>query len=219
MDSFAGQLVKAMRCRTRCCVLAFLLWGVFAPRATLGTEIWSYHYVDLAGVNGLLVPEATFNLPISVSHYQFSLFKDVNVGFATLGKTFTATAANDHDFSSVVQVLTDGFNSQIVVGSFGGPESFYFKNVVGGNGIDLQGFMIDAVTERLDVYTYRQPGSDPNHDGFWTDIRREATITIQGHAVPEPPAMTMFAIALAGLMACRCRTGESRRPITSAHRR
>ena len=97
---------------------------------------------------------------------------------------FTATGANDPAFYAMVDLLTDGIDNSLSIGSQGSADSQYFRNVPGGNGIDLQGFEIVAITERLDSYTYTHPGSDPNHNGQWTDVPGQRPSTLPPIAPP-----------------------------------
>src|SRR5262249_51782800 len=147
--------------------------------------------------NNLQPPAATFHLDFATSATQFApkdeLFQNVFVGFSTLGVTFTATAANDSKFTAVAQRLTDGLNGWLPVSYTGPNKNQYFSQVPSGNGCDLHGFEIVAITERLNSYTYMQPGSDPNHNGQWTDYQYDATFTILGHLVPEPSGIALAA--------------------------
>jgi hypothetical protein len=129
------------------------------------------------------------------------LFEQFQLTPSDIGRTFTLTASDEPDFSSFVQMLTNGFNDGLgisdnldIITAKAEPE-FFTLLAPGNNGVDLQGFQIGSIAMHIDNLIVDSPGSDPNSDGLWTDAVFEGTFTV--YAVPEPSTL---AIALAAGM-------------------
>lgn len=128
---------------------------------------------------------------------------------ADQGKTFIISQSVDEHFNSFVAALTDGQPSSISSGSrINGSEKtstefMFFHDLSSQNGVDLQGQKIDHIEIRFNRLTLSSPGSDPNHDGLWTDFSYGATVFVV--AVPEPAPASLLIWGLAVLLFRKCR--------------
>lgn len=96
----------------------------------------------------------------------------------------------DPGFAQVAALMTDSVNERIEEGVEGvgtgtssSLESSYFKGGVSGTMLpDFHGEVITSVQLNVDTLTFATPGSDPNHDGIWTDYYLVAHLIVNGHA-------------------------------------
>ncbi len=133
------------------------------------------------------------------------LFDETPRTTADVGTTYTATAADPH-FAPVVERLTNGINGLVTLrfGTGGNifAESFYFPSAGYNppNGIDLEGWTIDSITQTIDALTINTPGDNWNGDGIWTDMTATMTVRIYGTAaaVPEPATAALVGLGALG---------------------
>jgi hypothetical protein len=143
------------------------------------------------------------------------IFNGVRFKNTEVGRTATLTAADDPDFSGFVAMLTNGIADELLVstttfadgGFAGAPEatsqavsarSERTLSILGS--LDLQGYQIDSITERLDSLTITDNvvpiPSAPNIVGRQFD--GQMTLSIEGSATPEPGTAGLFALATLG---------------------
>ena len=130
----------------------------------------------------------SFNFSEPCSELEPELFEDVIVTVDDIGSIALADSGSDPAFDELVVFLTNGVEDPLTVRAGIAPdggagartelESFYFAELPGGNGIDLQGVEIDALGFRYDHLEIHTPGSDPNNDGNWTDIVFDVTFLV-----------------------------------------
>lgn len=146
----------------------------------------------------------------------------VIVSPADVGRTFTLSFGPQ--FETAAQFLTDGKNEP--VGYFTsfvgndlsgdvGPESVVFFGVGPGEGrADFAGFVITSLELRIDELIINSPGTNPNGDGWWTDVIARTTLTVNGQAaaVPEPATLCLMGLGLAGMYARRRSRAGRREP-------
>ena len=136
-----------------------------------------------------------------------TLFEDLLLDESDVGKTFAATAATDPDFGDFAAFLTNGqddvvtYSAGVVGGGFGSRDG-HESNLYGGQlgSVDAAGIAIDGVELRVDALSLASPGSDPNHDGNWTDYELDVTVSL----VPEAEDPEGLGAALAVLGGLRC---------------
>jgi hypothetical protein len=174
-------------------------------RTTKADTLWSETIVDTGGGRSLQPPLDPFYSyfysardfantdGVSIMHHDLLSSTSIN-------QTFVATAANQTNFPTFVARLTDGFDDVLAMQGHGANEHAWFGDVAGGNGIDLQGFEITAITRTLLFYEVSQPGSDPNGDGIWTDVTKRVKFTIEGHPVPEPSSRLLMVAGAAAIL-------------------
>ncbi len=135
---------------------------------------------------------------------------------ADAGKTWTISSdLDDVHFSGLVLALTSGrddFYERKVGLVGGGSLSYQSKASVLFSGVslgypDLRGYEIESFTLHVDSLTIQSPGTDPNHNGLWTDTVGAFTLGI--YAVPEPSACAMVIVA-AGLLLIQRVRGDKR---------
>jgi hypothetical protein len=140
------------------------------------------------------------------------------------GKTVTVSSdADDPNWSTFVSLITDGstdiqgvFNnpfginvsdapndSNVVAGVAGTEAAFLFGNRNDPR-IDLHGSTIDSASITVNSISVTSPGSDPNHDGIWTDGIANVTFTVMGEP-PAPEPTSLSTLAFASLLALRRR--------------
>jgi len=104
-------------------------------------------------------------------------------------KTLVADAGNEPDFATFTHLLTDGVDEEVTActfienvggGATGGAESLFFTGRP-GTGPDFAGYTIDRVEFQIDSVLIASPGSDPNHDGIWTDYYLAGRVAVWGH--------------------------------------
>jgi len=135
-----------------------------------------------------------------------------NTGWTTqdIGKAVTIDASNDPNFGAFVGLLTDGmgelqdFSQSFGPNSQGGGvtlsnhEDFFLYN--NGVGPQLQPGSVGSLTLTLNSLTLNSPGTNPNGNGVWTDVK--SNFMISGSDVPEP-AMAPLIILLGFTMSLR----------------
>ena len=138
-----------------------------------------------------------------------------------VGSVFYLTAAEDADFTQLAANLVNGQadrigyimdDDPIPVGADYHYTQNYEDYMLAGslyltNGIDLQGTVIDRFSLVINDLYLDSPGSDPNGDGNWTDLRFSVTLYIEGHVIPEPYSIFLFSMGLCfallkGLRSC-----------------
>jgi hypothetical protein len=99
-------------------------------------------------------------------------------------------APGDPGFAQVAALMTDGVDERIEqgveaagTGTSGENESTFLAGGVSGTMLpDLHGDIITSVQLNVDTLTFATPGSDPNHDGIWTDYTLVAHLIVNGYA-------------------------------------
>lgn len=147
------------------------------------------------------------------------LFDDLAIDTGSIGQTFTATSGTDANFSNFVSDLTNGINNLLTLGVVPGAVDIngvfigsgisgasnmleagvWFGDASGLSGIDFQGMQIDSIQILINNLVINSPGSDPNGNGIWTDVQLNASVIVNGTAVPEPSTFLLFGFSLAGL--------------------
>jgi len=187
----------------------FLILLLLPGSKLSGQPVLATAHIQNAGVGtAAILNSITMTIGYETNIYllqtEYPLFEQYAITLNDVGHTFTANAQNDPDFAGFVQRLTDGISEPIkVVDSIGStsgtPESQFFStHPAGWNGIDLQGFQIGSITMHVDSLTINSPGSDPNHNGNWTDVFFQGTLTVFG--VPEPSSAALLLPAMAFLI-------------------
>jgi hypothetical protein len=124
-------------------------------------------------------------------------------------------------FEQVASRLTDGTRDYVVFlfdGLTPGVSPSYFESqLVWGDQhdprVDLNGFVVDSLSLRVDRLAFTSPGRNPNGDGSWTDVSGRFTLSAQGRLVPEPSGSAVLTlVAAAGLMS-RGRRGDACRQL------
>jgi len=189
-----------------------------------GTLIWTGTFGESFGNNAILSNRAEFQFSVYSSMADRSyptLFSQITFGTQDVGSTFTiASPADDTNFNFMVTKLTDGTNElfNFLMAGFNGnsstgagrttSESGIFAGT--GTGPDLIGYHIQSFGLHIDSLTIQSPGSDPNHNGNWTDFRGQVTLNIYGSAVPEPSFSLLILLGSGILIYARriCKKGQ-----------
>ena len=140
-----------------------------------------------------------------------------------LGRTVTITPADDPDFAGFAGILTDGQPGTVYTGQYystspptivvqagTGQDEGGFLGHTAGDPVDLVGFDITAISERLDAVSVSVVPPAPGGSLYTFTATGTMTYTIEGDAVPEPD----FA-ALVGL----CGVTLTRRVFRHRHKR
>jgi hypothetical protein len=195
--------------RTAIAVLTVAALGMSAPAGATPVTVAQLS-LPIGGAIALIVTSVRLEIEEHTFNSGLRLFESTLFTTADIGTTVYTDAASDPDFTTFVGYLTNGasdtfgrweyFNGGPGGGGSGGPESMTFGSVPGGNGIDLAGFTIDRIGLRLDALTLNSPGSNPNHNGIWTDVSGSYTLLFQEDVpdpVPEPATLSLVATGLA----------------------
>jgi len=138
-----------------------------------------------------------------------------------IGNVFYLTAAEDPDFTQLAANLVNGQPDRIgwvtaythIGADYGGTQTYEAGILAGSpfltNGIDLQGTVIDRFSLVVNDLNLDSPGSDPNNQGVWTDLRFSVTLSIEGHVIPEPSTVLLM-LAGASAVLLRNLTRKSR---------
>ena len=132
------------------------------------------------------------------------LFDGIAMTPGDVGRTFELTAQDDPDFAAAVILLTNGINDKfgweaILHNPDGTPrngsiwnsnESKRFGSIPGGNGIDLGGFIITKITQRLDALSLTY---DPGESYPWR-MYAETTLFFEGRPIPEPATIALLSL-------------------------
>ena len=140
-----------------------------------------------------------------------------------IGSVFYLTAAEDPDFTQLAANLVNGQPDRIgwvtayvpIAPDNGGTQNYEAGILAGSpfltNGIDLQGTVIDRFSLVVNDLNLDSPGSDPNGQGNWTDLRFSVTLSIEGHVIPEPSTLMML---FGGAAICAVRLMKKRQAPT-----
>ena len=163
-----------------------------------------------------------FGGPVLETAIEFSFWVDsasdpnqgVGAGFEMLhfvltsadaGHTLVASALNmGPDFTSAAALLTNGTLNDFLSTLTG----FAIAGGGGGSGtpeagvLDLHGQTVGSVKLVVDQLTIDSPGTDPNHDGNWTDAFFTGDLIFDSEAptapaVPEPGMLGLLGVGLA----------------------
>lgn len=118
-----------------------------------------------------------------------TVFKDTSILPGDEGGSLIVEGG-DPGFQGMVAHLTNGVDEMILLrvqltasggGGYGvlGRESYFFKTQT-NPGPDLQGYEIESIRFVIEVVEHTCPGSDPNHDGIWTDYTLSGRLVIRG---------------------------------------
>ena len=152
---------------------------------------------------------------------------NLNLTPADVGKTFTANLGTPF-FAKNIGLATDGANNRVALFAgnggnlayeaeffYGAPHSPFYTGTA-----DLKGYSIDHVTLHVDQLTSVSPGSEPNHEGNWSDWTFTGTVAFYGsgsslqitpepgsppQATPEPGSLALAMLGVIGIVAYRRR--------------
>jgi hypothetical protein len=210
-----------------------LLFCLIAYSVRADSLLASTHYTESGGGAALVSDHlrldifypAFFGSP-DPSNPPSDLFRQFAIHASDVGTIYTLDQTNGGpNFEAFVAFLTNGINDPLTVlagpGDFGGGGTVPgYENTIltglpfGSNGFDLHGFNISHITLEFTELTIVSPGSDPNHNGQWTDYTCMADVRIYGEPVPEPSTEVMCVTGMILLCAA-----SSRRPNDISSRR
>jgi len=132
------------------------------------------------------------------------LFVGTSITPADVGRTFTATEANDSNFNNFAALLTNGKLNKVTLalgaGTLGNSELSLTK--VGdsfGQNVSLFGIAIDSISLQINSLTLNTPGTDLNGNGAWTDYSFTGTAVIDGEPVPVPEPISAISTLAFGI--------------------
>jgi hypothetical protein len=134
------------------------------------------------------------------ARYYLATEDSLGQGFQLVIDTFSLTGPGVHTiregdpgFAQATARLTNGHHDAVIFGvllvTAGGlqrlTETFTSDAAVldQSSAPDLAGYRLTAVAIMVDNYSLKSPGSDPNHDGNWTDVQLTSHLVIQGDSV------------------------------------
>lgn len=132
-----------------------------------------------------------------------------------ISNVFYLTAAEDPDFTLLAANLVNGQPERIgwvtaytpIGADYSGTQTYEAGILAGSpyltNGIDFQGMVIDRFSLVVNDLNLDSPGSDPNNQGVWTDLRFSVTLSIEGHVIPEPSTALLCVAGLAAVFFAR----------------
>ncbi len=141
------------------------------------------------------------------------LMAQFNVTAADLGRTFVASALNmGAAFTASAAELRDGGLSDYVslrVENNPGGGGYGYGSTEAGHGIDLRGQTIGSLMLIVDEISIDIPGSNPNRNGRWTDIRFNGRLVFDSDfpvaPTPEPATLALFGAGIGLLSLARRR--------------
>jgi hypothetical protein len=120
-----------------------------------------------------------------------------------VGSTRTETSSTSTNFNAFIALMTDGIQETILfaVGGYAGTRTGFLvsESTVVGRTPDLSGYRIDSISLHLNSLSFSTPGTDPNHDGLWTDVSFLYTLTANGAQIPEPSSTSLVMLS-AGIL-------------------
>jgi hypothetical protein len=149
-------------------------------------------------------------MTFTVSYSDFagtSLFGNVVWTPGMVGQNLVDVSGSEPGYANFVSLLTDGSNERLGwmsgmtpsgggAGINGWETNSFLTHPSGWNGIDLHGYTMAGVGLQMNQLSINSPGSNPNHDGNWTDVSWDATLTL--YTVPEPTILFPVAVACVG---------------------
>jgi hypothetical protein len=128
------------------------------------------------------------------------IFQSLFISHADVGSTFTITALDGSSFDAFVQLITNGnidtmnlmyvesppFHQIVDRGTI--EPNFFFGDISGGRGIDLAGYNVDSISERIDS---------------WDAGFLQVSLVINGSAIPEPCGAALVGTGFAIMLAYR----------------
>lgn len=186
------------------------------PLAGQAAQISSFQHKFAVGASNRLIGDG---IAVSLDKWEgcCQSYFPLQTSFFTpsdVGSTVTFTDATNSNFSDFVALITNGVDDSILplniapgIGSGGTvrSESFLFgSSVVGGNGIDLQGFLVKRITATVNELEINTPGQLGGTSwrgsitwGFHDDLPSTEPPT---QSVPESsPALGLLALGTLGL--------------------
>jgi hypothetical protein len=119
--------------------------------------------------------------------YVFPLFDELFLTESDVGKTFYISSnSEDPDFSSFVDILTNGNDDIIGIGYMTGTTSYNNESVWFSTTPDFADHTITSIAITLDRLTL-------DSNGVGTDVSSSYSVGIWGNAVPEPPTIALLA--------------------------
>jgi hypothetical protein len=147
------------------------------------------------------------SLTYSFGTGSYRLFDGIALSSADVGKSFTiGSNTDDPDYSAMVSALTSGVNDNYLreVRTVGGGSlswqtraSTLFASASLG-WPDLRGYEIGSFTLHVNGLSMVSPGTDPNHNGLWTDI--SASFSLDINPIPEPSICALLVIPFGYLL-------------------
>ena len=146
------------------------------------------------------------NFNIDTFHFFNYVYDDYAFRTSDVGSTFVLGSTDDPDFSARVTLMTNGLADRVgyvmaythIGADYGGNQAYESSMFAGSpfmtNGIDLQGSVVDNFSLHIDSMSIDSPGQNPNGDGNWTDLEFSFTLSINGHAIPEPSTLLMVCL-------------------------
>jgi hypothetical protein len=167
--------------------------------------------LDILGYGGTDSIQNTVNFTIGNAEpadpivYSNPLTLQLNA--SDLGQTLTISPTEDTTFfSNLTNGTYDLIGLEIGSSGYDLPEATFFSSYPAGwNGIDFQGFTIENLSLTINSITF-DSGSNPFHNGQWTDYFYNMTLDVNGEVVPEPSSwvMVIIGVGFLGFLVPKC---------------